>query len=137
MRSVGLSTLCDLVLTIAPSGSVAAEAVRGTVVDDVFSRPVAGASVLLLAEDGTVRRGTLTDSAGCYSLAAGAPGRYSLRIDADGYTSLVSPQFLIESDQNLAIELRIAHRSATQLTPVTVTGETAPLPTARCDTRRP
>ena len=66
--------------------------------------------------------GVATDSSGSFFLNAPAAGSYTLRVDAEGYTTLVSPSFDVGTEV-LEIELRIALQGVTELAPVTIEAE--------------
>ncbi len=110
-----------LAITAASAGTIAAQTVRGVVIDELGNRSVAAAAVLLLAEDGTIRGGIISDSMGAYSITAAAPGKYSIRVDRTGYSTLTTPPFDIAVGDNIDLELRVA-RQTIVLDPVTVTG---------------
>lgn len=77
-----LLALCAALLIAAPA---AAQTVRGVVVDE-SARPVAGMLVRLVTPTGGVAPGgALTDAQGRFTLAAPAPGRYTVRAERVGY----------------------------------------------------
>ena len=110
-----------LAITATSAGKIAAQTVRGVVVDELGNRSVAAAAVLLLAEDGTIGGGIISDSLGAYSITAAAPGKYFIRVDRSGYGTLTTPTFDIAVGENIDLELRVA-RQTIVLDPVTVTG---------------
>jgi len=76
-----------LALCLWPA-TIAAQAVEGVIRAAPGGEPLAGAVILLTTTDGTRLRGTLSDEAGRYRLAAPSPGSYALRIDVVGYRSV-------------------------------------------------
>ncbi|MCG6955425.1 MAG: carboxypeptidase regulatory-like domain-containing protein [Gemmatimonadetes bacterium] len=69
---------------------VAAQVVRGQVVDGATQAPIAGAFILLLDDTGTRRAGVLSGNTGDFVLKAPHAGRYTLRADRIGYASAMS-----------------------------------------------
>ena len=110
-----------LTITATSAGTIAAQTVRGVVIDELGNRSVAAAAVLLLAEDGTISGGIISDSTGAYSITVAAPGKYSIRVDRSGYGTLTTPPFDIAVGDNIDLELRVS-RQTIVLDPVTVTG---------------
>lgn len=76
-----LLALCTILLFAAPAAS---QTVRGVVVDDA-GRPVTGMLVKLVTPAGPAAGGALTDAQGRFTLAAPAPGRYTVRAERVGY----------------------------------------------------
>ncbi len=72
---------------------VQGQIVRGVVMDEDTRAPVEGAMVVLLRADGTVAHRVLTDENGGFIADAGAPGRFTVRIDRIGYESLTTEIF--------------------------------------------
>lgn len=69
------------------TASAAAQTVVGTVAERGSARPVAGAFIVLEAEDGRRLNGVLSDESGGYVLRGSAPGRYRLVAELIGYAS--------------------------------------------------
>jgi hypothetical protein len=86
MRRHALLLLAGFLLPLPLS----AQAVRGVVLEQPGSAPVAGALVSLLDAAGKVRAEVLTDASGRYLLRAPSAGRYQLRADRVGYRSATS-----------------------------------------------
>lgn len=72
-----------------PTGAPA-QAVRGTVADADYHRPVSGATVLLVDSLSANVDATTTDEAGRFHLAAPAPGRFVIHVALEGYLSYSS-----------------------------------------------
>lgn len=73
--------------------SVAAQTLRGRVVDEQLETPVLVASAVLIDDSGKVRRAAITDSAGVFTLHLPEPGMFSIRVDSPGYATLRVPPF--------------------------------------------
>jgi hypothetical protein len=107
-----------LVPLLAPL-SLAAQAVRGSVVVESGGEPVPSALVLLLDAAGNTRAGTLTGPDGRFSLAAPAPGTYVLRVDRIGHESAVSPVLALRAGETMEQRL-VAPARAVQLEGISV-----------------
>ncbi|NIM49983.1 MAG: TonB-dependent receptor plug domain-containing protein [Gemmatimonadales bacterium] len=94
-------------------------------VDAETGEPVLVSAVILIDAAGVTRAGGITDSAGGFRLWAPEPGTYSIRADAKGYTTLVSPPFRLKGEETIELELRVSGE-VEQLEPVVVTGEAQP-----------
>ncbi len=103
------------------TNALAAQRVRGHVVDQTTEGPIVGASVLLLTDDGQVRMGTISIDSGRYTVRAPSPGIYKLRVDAPGYNTYNSPAFRVWEAQSVDMDLRLW--SVAVLPAVTVTAE--------------
>jgi hypothetical protein len=116
-----------------------ANRLRGVVVDDSTRRPVANASILLLDKDGVMMGGTISDVDGMYEMQFLYPGQYTLRIDAELYRTVVTPEFQLEGQHYTTVVVRLSHNRAIELEGITVTGEaplTRPLRLQEYDRRR-
>lgn len=122
-----LRFILPFVLAIAPlaQSPVLAQSIHGKVTDEVSGRPVMNATVFLIDDRRRVLIGTITDSSGQYSLRPPKAGRYTLRIDASGYTASLSSPFESAAGENLTVDLPI-NRAVAELAPVTVTAEAPP-----------
>lgn len=99
--------------------SLAAQAVHGSVVVESGGEPVPSALVLLLDASGSTRAGTLTGADGRFSLAAPAPGTYTLRVDRVGHESAVSPALALRAGETAEQRL-VAPARAVQLDGISV-----------------
>ncbi len=106
-----------------------AQTIGGKVLEDSTRVPISGAtvSVLRLGEQPAARveppGSVRTDSAGGFVLALGAPGRFVLRITHPSYTTVQSDTLVLEKDEVVSVELRLA-RYAIPLKPLVVTART-------------
>jgi hypothetical protein len=101
MRSIRLAFPLFLAMLATP---LAAQTVRGVVVD-AEARPVAGMVVSLHGSaDGAARAGGLTGADGRFSIRARAPGRYTLRAERIGYQRVETP---VEVADGETVEVRL------------------------------
>ncbi len=84
-----------LVLLAAP---VRAQTVRGQVVEEGGGRPIEGAMVILMGQDGNVERKGLTGIDGGFVTHADRPGPHTIRVDRIGYESLTTDPFDVPVD---------------------------------------
>ena len=107
-----------------PTHPAVAQTVRGQIVDHASGVPVPEASLVLLDQDGKVKRIGIADSAGFYSIRTPRPGTYSFRVDAQGYNTLNALPFMIKKGQSLQFKLQLW--TFTELPAVVVTADSAP-----------
>ncbi len=107
---------------LALGGLLAAQAVRGTLVEAVSRRPLAGGFVVLLDSIGAERGRVLTNDVGAFLLVAPAPGRYRLRTEVIGLRAWTSPALTLAAGDTL--EYVVANPAPpVLLKAVVVTGE--------------
>ncbi|MGH7571634.1 MAG: carboxypeptidase regulatory-like domain-containing protein [Gemmatimonadota bacterium] len=104
MRSI-LPTSLLLLLLAAP---VAAQVVRGTVVEETSGQAVVGSFVVLLDRAGSQRGAALTGRDGDFEISVTVPGEYRLGVDRIGYLTVVTPFFHVPAGRT--IEYRLAVR---------------------------
>jgi hypothetical protein len=98
--------------------------VRGRVMEHDSDRPVSGAIVTLISENGTSVAQARSDSAGGFFLTAPAPGDYQVAVRRIGYMPATSD--LVRVATGRAVQMSFPLLSlGTTLDPVTVTGEAA------------
>ena len=107
-----------LLLLLVP-GALAAQTVRGRLVEGE-SRPVIGALVVLVDEEGRQVGGALTDRGGAFLIAAPAPGSYRLRAQRVGYESTLTRPFDLLHGQTVEREI-VATTVPTRLDGLSVT----------------
>ena len=84
----------DAASTTAPAGEVAAAAapragrLEGRILARTGDKPIAAATVMVLAQDGTAVGTTLAAEDGAFAFAAVAPGSYRVRIEAEGFATV-------------------------------------------------
>lgn len=89
-RSRPVPLVLAAALALLAAAPAAAQSVRGELRDADRDRPLPGARLLLLDDDGVTVDSTLTDRTGRYRLTAPAPGRYLIYFRIDGYASVPS-----------------------------------------------
>lgn len=90
MRS-GSTLVAMALLVLLGASPLAAQTVRGTLVEQGSGRPIPGTFVTLLDAAGEQRAGALTDSIGRFLLQAPGAGSYTLRAERIGYSTTLSP----------------------------------------------
>jgi len=97
-------------LLVASHAPLAAQAVRGEVVEEGSGRPVAGTLVVLLDAQGVQRGAVLTDPRGSFFLQAPGAGRYTLRTERVGWASTTSPAFQLAPGEERPLRLAAAQQ---------------------------
>lgn len=104
---IGRRLACAALVSAAPF-PLAAQSIVGRVLDSSTEATVAGASVTMVAADGSTTMTVLTDSLGRFALTARSPGDYGLRVDQLGYRLTSSPLFAltrVEPPYRMDVEL--------------------------------
>ena len=99
---------------------MAAQVIRGVVVDDANRTPVLGAQVRLV-RDGEAGRGTETDNQGRFLLPLPSGGEYRLRVARMGYATALSQVLTVEEGDTVSVEL-LVRPDAVLLDPLTIVG---------------
>jgi hypothetical protein len=102
LRTVGLS-----VAALLPAG-VAAQVVRGTVVDEASGRAMPGIVVVLLDSTGKRLAGVLAGDDGRYAIRIAMPGRFAVRAERIGYRADAPTPVVLKSGET--VELRLVTR---------------------------
>jgi hypothetical protein len=106
---------------LAATLPAAAQAVHGTVLDDLTNQRVAEARVRMYDAGGTLVATTLSDAQGRFTLQARRAGQHLLRVDRLGYALNISPPFSLGPQEVLEIEFRL-RAEGILLAPLTVLG---------------
>ncbi len=101
---------------------LAAQEVRGTVVEAATARPIEGAFVSLLDERGVAIASNLAGADGAYVLRTPVPGTYVLRVERIGYETWSSARFPLRRGESVTSRLTIPIR-AVRLEDLAVTVE--------------
>jgi hypothetical protein len=117
MKKVSALVLAAL-LTVAAHAH--AQTLRGVVVDDGTSAPIADALVELVSPDARMGVTARTDSAGRFLLRPARAGRFVLRMSQLGYAPLLSDTLSVRPVETLDIEARLS-QAAIPLEPLVVT----------------
>lgn len=106
LRVVFLMLLCS---GIQASGQ-SARTIRGNVVDNVLSEPVAFATVVVLNADPAL--GATTDSSGNFTIASVPVGRYDIRVSCAGYEPVIIREVMVGSIKENHLAVRLKQRMA-------------------------
>jgi hypothetical protein len=110
-----------LLLTAAGVQSLAAQSVRGALVDKTNGSGIAGAFVVLVDQRGQEVARVLTGDAGAFLLRAPGPGAYRLQSKRIGFHVAASPSFTLAVGQVLTYRLEV-QAIPVELPPVVVAG---------------
>lgn len=91
-RALVTSLAPALLALLLTAGNVGAQVVQGRVTDDLGAS-VATALVTLEDEGGVTVRAVLSTAAGDYSIPAGRPGRFRIRVERLGLSPFTTPSF--------------------------------------------
>jgi hypothetical protein len=82
--------------------------IKGTVSDE-FGGLIVGATVTVLDSDGLERKTTTTNGAGVYTLLGLAPGKYLVRVTAQGFSNFESPEveLTVRQSRQLDVTLKV------------------------------
>lgn len=94
-------------LFVAPTASLRAQTVTGTVTDASTGQPVEGVLVRLEAPDAGTGAHTFTDGSGRFRLRAPSPGRARLRADMIGYRMHSGESFLVEEGESVERDIQL------------------------------
>lgn len=107
--SIGaLKTAAALSLLLLAAQTAGAQTIRGTLREADTGRPITGTLVRLLDARDVVHAGTLSDSAGRFTLTAPRPGEYRLRAEGIGYAAATAPVQVPAGGEAREVELRLA-----------------------------
>jgi hypothetical protein len=111
-----------VVAVFFPPGDLAAQQVRGRLLDAASGEPVVGALVILLDVDDAELTSTVTSTRGTYAIRAAGAGMFQLRIERIGFETSTTEPFSLLADQTESLELT-ASSSAVILPALTVESE--------------
>ena len=97
----------------------AAQTIHGVVVEDSMRVPIAAATVRLIRADGLIAATSQTNSAGVFVLRPPVTGPFVLRLEHPSYRPTTADSVLLERDETMLVELRMA-RAAIPLEPLIV-----------------
>jgi hypothetical protein len=113
-----LSKFCCLILLLASSHLLAAQAGRGAIsglVTDSTGAIVPGASVTAKNIDTGSQLVTKSTASGLYTFISLSPGRYEVSVSAQGFDTLVQKNVLVTLDQTTTINLSLKVGSVAQV----------------------
>ena len=102
---VKLARLASFCLAAALPAAAGAQVIHGTVTSAVAAGRVSGAVVLLLDSSLTTYARALTSDSGTFSIGAGAPGRFHLKVMRIGFRPTESQTFALARDTTVHLEL--------------------------------
>ncbi len=116
-----------LILACLAAAPVAAQSIRGKLLDADTRQPIVTAEVTLLHGESGLRSAAsfTTDSTGAFLLRARQAGWYRLRARRIGYQEVISPSVSLGLGVPMEVEL-VMSASAVPLAPLTVLARTAP-----------
>ncbi|MGH7504372.1 MAG: carboxypeptidase regulatory-like domain-containing protein [Longimicrobiales bacterium] len=97
-----------LALTFAVAGPIAAQQIRGRVVEVATGEPIADAALSASDRDGHERIHFVSDSAGRFVLPLPFAGQYTLRVEHIAYDLLETEPFEVAPGELLEVEVRLA-----------------------------
>lgn len=118
-----LPTICALLLAAAQP--LAAQTVRGVLLEDASGQPIVAATVSLLLGNGKADAHVSTDTTGAFVFEIDAPGAYRLKAERIGYRTATTDTFSIHPGELVEVTLRLAP-DAVALAPLTVTARSYP-----------
>jgi hypothetical protein len=96
-----------LVAIVVLPSTARAQVFHGVVVDRELNKPVLVSAVTLIDFLYKVRAFAITDSGGRYELDAPEPGRYKIRVDARGYRTATSGEYIAEAGDTLEVNVLV------------------------------
>jgi hypothetical protein len=101
---------------------LAAQVIRGNLLDDETGKPIGIGTVTLLTRDNIPQVRISTDTAGAFLLSAARPGSYRLGAERLGFITTISPPLTLSARDTLDVEFRLSTR-AVVLEPLVVTSK--------------
>jgi hypothetical protein len=100
--------------------SLAAQTLRGRLLDDNTERPIEAAFVILMDDDDTRRDSVFTDSTGAFLFRTPKPGHYRVTARRVGYERTTTPALKLKRGETMMVDFLIG-AAVTKLAPVKVT----------------
>lgn len=111
-----------LVAAVLLAPALAAQSVRGQVIEIPGNRPIPQAQVVLYSDSITAVATTRTDSAGTFVIKTPKPGRYTIRVRKPGFMGGATEELALMQPEEYEIVIRTP-RVAPVLSGVRVTGQ--------------
>jgi hypothetical protein len=92
------STILLLLAALLLPAALAAQTVRGQLVEEGSLAPIDGALIVAIDAAGNQRAGSLSNAAGRFEIRLPEPGRYRLRAERIGFRSVVSELLTVDAD---------------------------------------
>jgi hypothetical protein len=118
-NSVVVVIAVAVLLTIAAS-PLAAQIIRGKLLDQVGDKPVGGASVTLLTDQNAQAGSAQSSSSGDFTLRAPRAGVYRIRVAKNGYRASETPAIQLQAGDDIGVTMHIIPNKI-ELSPVVVT----------------
>ena len=80
--------------------------IKGTVSDE-FGGVIVGARVIILDSDGVEKKTTTTNGEGVYTLAGLGPGKYTVRVTAQGFSDFENPDVELTARQSRQLDVTL------------------------------
>lgn len=126
--------LCITFFLIVAS-SVSAQSITGTIsgtITDPNGGVIPGATITLTSDQLGASRVVVTNSDGRFNVAALQPGSYTIKVERQGFQSLLRPKTILSANENLALgELQMTAGSVSET--VTITSTSAVIETEASD----
>jgi carboxypeptidase family protein/TonB-dependent receptor-like protein len=124
-QQVIVGLLAGTSLMVASTSPLAAQNVRGKLLELQSEQPIAGVTIVLVTEQNpSVSQGltqsTQTGNDGTFALRAAMPGIYRLRAERPGYRTAITPAMELRAGDEVGLALRLLPDTV-QLRPVVVT----------------
>jgi hypothetical protein len=123
---MGTAALLIIAGGVAPCTPLAAQTIQGQVVHGIANQTVAGGLVVLLDATAAPIARTQLRRDGAFSLTAPRAGRYAIRFEAPGYTTVTSDWLDLRAGATLVVTLRASPLASAELDTVFVRGEPVP-----------
>lgn len=114
-----ISILAPILFSAAFYQPMAAQVIRGRVVDQRSRQGIEAVSVMILSADGSVQTGVMTGSDGRFELMVPAPGHYRIAAQLIGYDGSQQPITIV--DRDMTIDDLVLNQVGVALVGLTVT----------------
>src|SRR5258705_13901577 len=121
-----VAALFAVVLVSAAAQQVAAQSIRGKLLDQFTNQPIPNATVTLVTPDNKpVGRSVKSGSDGSFTIQAPAPGIYRLRTELPGYVAAMTPAIDLGQGDVLNLTLKLL-AGVVQLRPIAIASNDRP-----------
>jgi hypothetical protein len=125
MSSLRFRAIVGAIALLASTAPLAAQTIRGRVVDAATGEPVPQAVVTVLTPENRNAGRARTGADGTFAVELRAPGTFRLRGERAGYQASNSRAMEVEVRETVEVTLRVSPQ-AMQIEPLTVTGRVQP-----------
>ena len=117
---------CSIFMLLIGSLPLAAQSITGTIsgtIVDPNGQVIPGANITITNDQNGDSRSTVTNNDGRFTLAAVQPGTYTLKVEHQGFQSLLRTKTVLSANENLALgELALATGNVNETVTVAATG---------------